>query len=59
MNDFAQLAEHHRQQHDEADLPDLSLWLTAVPCGALYKSHVSPDRALQALLGRPTDTGRP
>jgi len=59
MNDFAQLAEHHRQQHDEIDLLDLSLWLASVPCSPLYKSHVSPDRALQALLGRPAHTGRP
>ena len=59
MNDFAQLAEHHRPQHDDVDLVDLSLWLAAVPCSPLYKSHVSPDRALQALLGQPADTGRP
>lgn len=57
MNDFVQLAEDHRQQHDEVDLVDLSLWLAAVPCSRRYKSHVSPDRALQALLSRPGDTG--
>ncbi len=57
MNDFAQLAEHHRQQHDDVDLVDQSLWLASVPCSPLYKSHFSPDRALQALLGQPADTG--
>ncbi len=56
MNDFAQLAEHHRQQHPEVDLVDLSLWLASVPCGPLYKSHVSPDRAVQAFLGKPAGT---
>ena len=59
MNDFAQLAQHHRQQHDDVDLVDLSLWLASVPCSPLYKSHVSPDRALQALLSKPVDTVRP
>jgi len=59
MNDFAHLAEHNRRQHDDVDLVDLSLWLASVPCSPLYKSHVSPDRALQALLGPPADTVRP
>jgi hypothetical protein len=54
MNDFARLAEHDRRQHDDVDLVDVSLWLASVPCSPLYKSHVSPDRALQALLGQPT-----
>jgi hypothetical protein len=56
MNDFAQLAEHHRQQPDDVDLVDLSRWLASMPFSPLYKSHVSPDRALQALLGEPADT---
>jgi len=59
MNDFAHLAEHHRLQHHEVDLVDLSLRLARVPCSPLYKSHISPDRALQALLGQPADTVRP
>ena len=42
MND----AEHRRQQHDDVDLVDLSLWLASVPSSPLYKSLVSPDRAL-------------
>ena len=53
MNDFAHLAEDHRLQHDDVSLMDLSLWLAEVPCSPLYKSHVSPDRALKALLGQP------
>lgn len=56
MNDFAHLAEHHRRQHDDVDLLDLSLWLASVPCSPLYKNHVSPDRALQVLLGLPAGT---
>jgi hypothetical protein len=32
------------------DLDELSLRLAQVPCTPLYKSHISPDRELAALI---------
>lgn len=49
-NEFAILADAHRQYDPGLDLLDLSIRLSAVPCGPLYRRHVSPDRELQALL---------
>lgn len=37
----------------------MSLWLASVPCSPSVKNHVSPDRALQALLGQPADPTDP
>ncbi|HVM09827.1 MAG TPA: hypothetical protein VM345_15270 [Acidimicrobiales bacterium] len=50
MNEFAAMADHYRWTEDEIDLVALSLWLAQTPCGPLYGSYVSPDRALQAIL---------
>ena len=50
MNEFSFLADAYRQDDPELDLLDLSIRLSAVPCGPLYRRHVSPDRELQALL---------
>ena len=50
MNEFSLLADAHRQDDPEPDLLDLSIRLSTVPCGPLYRRHVSPDRELQALL---------
>lgn len=50
MNEFSFLADAHRQEQTELDLVDLSMQLSTVPCGPLYRSHVSPDRELKALL---------
>jgi len=52
LNEFAFLADAHRQSQAELDLLDLSLRLSRVPCSPLYKRHVSPDRELAALLAR-------
>jgi uncharacterized protein DUF6933 len=48
MNEFAFLADASRS--DNADLLDLALRLAATPCGPLYSTHISPDRALHAQL---------
>ena len=50
MNEFDFLADAYRQDDPELDLLDLSIRLSAVPCGPLYRRQVSPDRELQALL---------
>jgi hypothetical protein len=46
MNEFAYLAEVYREQAVSADLHLLSLRLAETPCGPLYKTFISPDRAL-------------
>ena len=51
MNEFAHMADAYRSQHEVIDLVGLSLWLAHVPCSPLYKSHITPDRALLARLG--------
>jgi hypothetical protein len=46
MNEFTFLADTWRG--DQINLLDLALRLAATPCGPLYSTHVSPDRALNA-----------
>jgi hypothetical protein len=46
MNEFTVLADAWRDGH--VDLLALSLRLAATPCGPLYSTHGSPDRALAA-----------
>ena len=46
MNDFTFLADAWR--HRSGDLLELALRLAATPCGPLYPTHGSPDRALAA-----------
>jgi len=50
MNECARMAEHYRSERGILDLVDLSLWLAQVPCSPLFRSYVSPDRALLAAL---------
>lgn len=58
MNEFAFLAGHQPAAHD--DLLRLSVQLARTPCSPLYEQHVSPDRALAALVAAPTrDRARP
>lgn len=48
MNDFAHLAEFHRDE--AADLVSLSASLAETPCSPLYQRHTSPDREVRALI---------
>ncbi len=57
MNEFGFLADAHRAQHAELDLLEVSMKLSTVPCGPLYKRYVSPDRELHALVN--SYTGHP
>lgn len=50
MNDFAHLAEYHRDAGEAADLVSLSASLAESPCSPLYQSHTSPDREVRALV---------
>lgn len=50
INEFSFLVDAYRQDDPELDLLDLSIRLSRVPCGPLYRRHVSPDRELHALL---------
>jgi hypothetical protein len=49
MNDFSFLADHHRGDF-AGDLVGLSVRLAETPCSPLYKSHISPDRELAAVI---------
>lgn len=48
MNEFTFLAAH-RASATGPDLVALSVELAATPCGPLYATHVSPDRAVAAV----------
>ncbi len=48
LTEFAFLADAHREHLGHADLTALAVSLAHTPCGPLYKTHVFPDRALQA-----------
>lgn len=50
MTEFAHMADHYRSEPRILDLADLSLWLARVPCSPLFRSYISPDRALLAAL---------
>jgi hypothetical protein len=52
LTEFSFLAAEFRQDEPVPDLLALSLRLATVPCGPLYKRHVSPDRELRALVAR-------
>jgi hypothetical protein len=49
MNQFSYLAEGYSEYLETKDLLALSLKLSETPCSPLYKSAISPDRALKAL----------
>lgn len=50
MNEFAFLADVHREYSPAVDLLELAVRLAATPCGPLYRRNVSPDRELAAAL---------
>ena len=53
LTEFAFLADVHREHREHpghTDLTALAVRLAHTPCGPLYKTHVFPDRALQAHL---------
>lgn len=53
MNEFARLAEVFRDGDRGLDLWGLALRLARTPCGPLYGTHISPDRALAAAFDSP------
>ncbi|WP_334120820.1 DUF6933 domain-containing protein [Limnobacter sp.] len=50
MNQFSYQAEVYREYLETKDLLALSLKLAETPCSPLYKSAISPDRELLALV---------
>lgn len=58
MNEFAFLGEVHWKGGLCDDLEELSIGLARTPCGPLYVTYVSPDRALAALVGGTTPSAR-
>lgn len=54
MNEFTFLAESYRDHLTTKDLLALSLKLSETPCSPLYKTAISPDRALQLLVASQT-----
>jgi len=50
LTEFGFLADAHRHGAGSAGLTALAVRLAHTPCGPLYKTHVFPDRALQAHL---------
>lgn len=50
MNEFAFLADVHRDNAKGVDLLELTVRLAATPCGPLYRRNISPDRELAAAL---------
>lgn len=50
MNEFKHMADTYLHQADDVELMELGLWLAQTPCGPIYKSHVSPDRELRAVV---------
>lgn len=50
MNDFAHLAEYHRDAGAVDDLVRLSASMAETPCSPLYKRHISPDAEVLALV---------
>ena len=54
MNELSFLAEGYRDQLNTKDLLALSLKLSKTPCSPLYKTAISPDKALQRLIASQT-----
>ena len=48
MNEFAKFARVYTTVDGIDDLVALSMRLSEIPCGPLYRTHVSPDRELRA-----------
>ena len=51
MNDFARLAGYFRADGLVGDLVEFSARMAETPCGPLFDSYTSPDRAVLALFG--------
>ena len=51
INQVEYLAEGYRDDLEANDLLGLSMILSETPCSPLYKSTISPERALKALVG--------
>jgi hypothetical protein len=58
MNEFIYLADDYLHDTPAPDLTDLAVRLAATPCGPLYRTHISPDRALAALIQTLSDPER-
>jgi hypothetical protein len=54
MNEFSFLAEGYRDHMNTKELLALSLKLSETPCSPLYKTAISPDKALQRLIASQT-----
>ena len=54
MNEFSFLAEGYREHQNAKELLALSLKLSETPCSPLYKTAISPDKALQRLIASQT-----
>lgn len=50
LTEFGFLAAVHRDHTPASDLTALAIRLARTPCGPLFTTHVSPDRALRAHL---------
>ena len=50
MNQFSYLAEGYRDYLETDDPLALSIRLSETPCSPLYKTHISPQRALHAAI---------
>lgn len=50
MNEFKHMADHYLYTAHDVELQELAAWLAQTPCGPLYKTHVSPDAALRAVV---------
>lgn len=53
MNDFVRLAGYYRADGEAEDLLALSVHMAETPCGPLFETHVSPDKAVRAVLDQP------
>lgn len=51
MNEFTFLARATLDQDQDIDPITLSMQLATVPCGPLYKRHITPEDEVQALFG--------
>ena len=54
INEFSFLAGGYRDHLNTKDLLALSLKLSKTPCSSLYKTAISPDKALQRLIASQT-----
>ena len=59
LNEFGFLAGAHRENSGTQDLTALAVDLAHTPCGPLFKTHIFPDRALQAHVAGQVRSERP